>query len=59
MRKVKRLSDHDAKEMAMFIQFLRAKAVMKPADLYHKYQDYCGLTDEELAQIAKPTKGKP
>lgn len=58
MKRVKRLSDHDVAEIVQFQQFLADKETMNPADLYRKYQEYCGLSDEELRRIV-PSPEKP
>ena len=47
----KRICEHDFWEIVQFKEFLADKAKMPPAELYRKYQKYCGLSDEELAVL--------
>jgi hypothetical protein len=59
MSKVKRLTDHDAKEIAMFMQHIADMKVMSHDDFYRKYQGYMGLSDDELrAALREKASGK-
>ena len=45
-----KLSEHDAKEITQFQNFLQDKTTMSRANFYAKYQKYLGLSDEELGK---------
>ena len=52
-RKVKLLSEHDVKEVAMFMEHCRDLQTMDREAFYRKWQHYMGLSDSELENILR------
>jgi len=50
-RKDLRLSQHDVIEVNRFREYLADMQTMKRDDFYRKYQQYMGLSDDELKTI--------
>ena len=53
----KRISDHDAKEVAMFMQYLRDKERMPFTNFVVRYREYMGLTESETEALIKRGAG--
>lgn len=50
-RNKKLLSEHDVKEVAMFMEYLRDKETMGKKEFFRKWQEYMCLSDAELNAI--------
>lgn len=55
-RKIKLLPQSDVDEIVRFQGYLADMRIMAKADFYHKYQEYMGLSDADLAAAVE--KGK-
>ena len=45
----RRLSDHDVREVVMFMEYLGDIGKLPPREFVAKYQEYMGLSDAEAA----------